>query len=238
MSFGGEKRDRRGKVFVEMKKWFGELNMNTMLKVVAGKRYIRSVEGEDEEEMMICRGTMKRVGRELDSMFGKWLEEHRRKRSSNNAIESLIVGGADTTTVMLTWTLSLLLNNRYARIKAQEEVETQVGKDRQLHRDPKIWPDPYEFRAESFLTPDQKGLDVMVMDFELIPFGAERRSCPGIGLADHMLHMVLATLLQNFDMSTPNGEPVDMTMIAGLTNAKASPLQVVLSPRLHATIDA
>ncbi|KAI3802368.1 hypothetical protein L1987_30500 [Smallanthus sonchifolius] len=348
----GEKGDGRGKVLLEMKKWFGELNMNTMLKVVVGKRYTGGLDGEDEEEMVICRGVirewfqylgqflvadalpflgwldlggyekaMKRVGNELDSMFGKWLEEHRRNATEVNdfmdvmiqvvkdndlagynadtiikaTCESLIAGGADTTTVMLTWTLSLLLNNRYALIKAQEELETQVGKDRQvnesdiknlvylqaivketlrlypaaflnapraftkdctifgyhvskgtwllintwkLQRDPKIWPDPCEFRPERFLTLDQKVIDVKVMDFELIPFGAGRRSCPGIGLANQMLHMVLATLIQNFDMSTPNGEPVDMTAIAGLTNAKASPLEVLLSPRLHAIIDA
>ncbi|KAI3773845.1 hypothetical protein L1987_48382 [Smallanthus sonchifolius] len=171
--FWREKRDERGKVLVEMKKWFGELNMNTMLKAVAGKRYTGG-DSEDEEEMMSCREvirewfqylgqflvayalpflgwldlggyekTMKRVARELDSMFGKWLEEHRRKRSSGNGtevndfidvmIQSLIAGGADTSTVMLTWALSLLLNNRYALRKAQEELDTQVGKDRQVN---------------------------------------------------------------------------------------------------------
>jgi len=113
-----EKRDGQGKVLVEMKKWFGELNMNTMLKVVVGKRFIGGVGGEDEEEMMSCRGVlrelsqylgqflvadalpflnwldlggykkiMKRVARELDSIFGKWLEEHREKRSTGKSIE-------------------------------------------------------------------------------------------------------------------------------------------------------
>ncbi|KAJ0795459.1 putative cytochrome P450 [Helianthus annuus] len=115
-----EKRDGQGKVLVEMKKWFGELNMNTMLKVVAGKRYTGGgVDGEDEEEMKRCRevirvwfqylgqyvvadalpflgwldlggheNTMKRIAKELDLMVGKWLEEHRHKRSSSNAIEA------------------------------------------------------------------------------------------------------------------------------------------------------
>ncbi|KAI7752901.1 hypothetical protein M8C21_000060, partial [Ambrosia artemisiifolia] len=31
--------------------------------------------------------TMQRVARELDSIFGKWLEEHRKKRSSGNATD-------------------------------------------------------------------------------------------------------------------------------------------------------
>ncbi|KAI7747505.1 hypothetical protein M8C21_016707, partial [Ambrosia artemisiifolia] len=348
-----ERKDGQGKVLVEMKKWFGELNMNTMLKLVAGKRYTGGVEGEDEEEMMSCRAVirewfqylglfvvadalpfigwmdlgghqkaMERVARDLDLMFGKWLEEHRRKRSSSSVVEvndfmdvmiqlveddeiagynadtiikatceSLIAGGADTTTVMLTWTLSLLLNNRYALEKVQEELDTQVGKDRprlnesdinklvylqavvketlrlypaaflnapraftkdcniagyhvpkgtwlliniwKLHRDPRIWSDPNEFRPERFLSPNHIGLDVKGSNFELIPFGAGRRSCPGIGLADQMLLTVLATLLQNFDISSPDDAPIDMSASAGLTNAKATPLEVLVSPRLH-----
>ncbi|MFS7952343.1 putative cytochrome P450 [Helianthus anomalus] len=333
-----------------MKKWFRELYMNIMLKVVVGKRYNRG-KGEDEEEETRSYGEvisewfhylgqflvaialpfldwldlggykkiMKRVARELDYIVGKWLEEHRRKSSFDNVKEendfmdvliqvveddddvavtpfqTLIAGGSDTTTVMLTWTLSLLLNNPYALRKAQEELDTQVGQDRQvnesdiknlcylhaivketlrlypatflnatkvctkdctiagyhvpkgtwlivntwkLHRDPNIWQDPCEFRPERFLSPNQRGVDVIGMDFEMIPFGARRRRCPGIGLACQTLHMVLATLLHNFVISTPNGEPVDMSAIAGLTNAKATPPEVLISPCLHATIDA
>nr|GEV88118.1 cytochrome P450 CYP82D47-like [Tanacetum cinerariifolium] len=44
---------------------------------------------------------------------------------------TLIVSSSDTMIVMLTWTLSLLLNNRDALKKAQEELELQVG-DRQV----------------------------------------------------------------------------------------------------------
>ncbi|KAK1436564.1 hypothetical protein QVD17_02345 [Tagetes erecta] len=350
-----EKRDEQGKVLVEMKKWFGELNMNLMLKLLAGKRYTGGGDGEDDEEMMSCRKVirewveylgqflvadalpflrwldlggyekeMSRVARELDSMVGKWLAEHRQKLSSGNATdindfmdvmiqvvedddvvgydadtiikatcEALIGGGADTPTVMLTWTLSLLLNNPCTLRKLQEELDTQVGKHRRvddsdiknlvylqaviketlrlypatflggprafkkdctiaghhvpkgtwlyvnmwkLHRDPKIWLDPCEFKPERFLTPDRKSIDVKGFDFELIPFGAGRRCCPGIGYAKQLLHIVLATLLQNFEISVPNGAPVDMTAINGLTNAKAGPLEVLVSPRLK--IDA
>ncbi|KAJ0795455.1 putative cytochrome P450 [Helianthus annuus] len=97
-----------------------------------------------------------------------------------------------------------------------------------IHRDVKIWSDPYEFRPERFLTPDQNAFDVKWTEFEFsIPFGGGRRCCPGITFAYQTLHMVLATLLQNFEMSTQNGAPID---IPGLTNAKAYPLEVVVSP--------
>ncbi|KAL8199466.1 hypothetical protein R6Q57_013034 [Mikania cordata] len=101
-----------------------------------------------------------------------------------------------------------------------------------LHRDPNIWSDPCEFKPERFLTSNHKGLDVIGVDFELIPFGAGRRSCPGTRLALQMLHTVLATLLQNFEMSTPSDAPVDMTANVGMTNAKAGPLEVLVSPRV------
>ncbi|GKA02712.1 cytochrome P450 CYP82D47-like protein [Tanacetum coccineum] len=45
--------------------------------------------------------------------------------------------------------------------------------------------------------------ETMVISFALIPFEAGGRSCRGTGLALQMLHMVLATLLQKFELSTP-----------------------------------
>ncbi|XP_022762796.1 cytochrome P450 82C4-like [Durio zibethinus] len=46
--------------------------------------------------------------------------------------QSLLLGGNDTTVLTLTWALSLLLNNRHAIKKAQDELEAQVGKGRQV----------------------------------------------------------------------------------------------------------
>ncbi|KAK8561190.1 hypothetical protein V6N12_048264 [Hibiscus sabdariffa] len=45
---------------------------------------------------------------------------------------TLVLGGADTTMVTLTWALSLLLNNRHVLKKAQDELDTHVGKQRQV----------------------------------------------------------------------------------------------------------
>lgn len=42
----------------------------------------------------------------------------------------MISGGTDTTTVTLTWALSLLLNNPHALRKAQEELDVHVGRER------------------------------------------------------------------------------------------------------------
>lgn len=193
---------------------------------------------------------------------------------------------------MLTWMMSLLLNNPQSLRKAQEEIDKVVGKDRQinesditnlvylqaivketlrlypagrlggmreftedctvagyhvpkgtwlmvnlwkLQQDPEIWSNPLEFRPERFLEGNHKHVDVKGTNFELIPFGAGRRSCPGTALALQILHLVVGTLLQNFDIRTPDDGPIDMAETAGLTSAKASPLEVLISPRMSCT---
>ncbi|XP_047325105.1 LOW QUALITY PROTEIN: cytochrome P450 CYP82D47-like [Impatiens glandulifera] len=201
---------------------------------------------------------------------------------------NMIIGGTDTTSTILTWTLSLLMNNPHKLRKAKEEIDVEVGMKRQveesdipklvylqatiketlrlyspgplggirelsqdlkiggyhvpkgtrlithiwkLQRDPKVWSDPSEFRPERFLT-TQKEIDVRGQHFELIPFGVGRRICPGINLGMQIIHFVIATFLQGFEISTLNNEPVDMSEISGLSNTKALPLELLITPRL------
>lgn len=46
--------------------------------------------------------------------------------------QSMVAGGAETTTVALTWALALLLKNKDKLKKAQEELHIHVGKDRMV----------------------------------------------------------------------------------------------------------
>ncbi|KAI6688930.1 hypothetical protein NL676_025758 [Syzygium grande] len=100
-----------------------------------------------------------------------------------------------------------------------------------IHRDPRIWSEPLEFRPERFLT-THKDFDIRGQNFELIPFGSGRRMCPGINLAMQMMSLSLAALLQGFDITTSADEPVDMAEAIGMTNLKATPLEVLATPRL------
>ncbi|KAF5962005.1 hypothetical protein HYC85_003214 [Camellia sinensis] len=189
---------------------------------------------------------------------------------------------------MLTWALSLLMNNRHVLKIVQEELDIHVSKERQvdesdisklvylqaviketlrlypaaplsgpreftqdctiggyhvykgtrlilntwkLQRDPNIWSEPCEFKPERFLT-THKDVDVNGQHFELIPFGAGRRVCPGIAFGIQMLHLVLARLLHGFEILPASNALVDMSESAGLTNMKATPLEVLVKPRL------
>ena len=58
--------------------------------------------------------------------------------------------------------------------------------------------------------------------------------CPGISFALQVTQLTLATLLHTFEIATPSNEPVDMTEKVGLTNLKATPLEVSLTPCLAA----
>ncbi|KAL4583645.1 hypothetical protein LXL04_008226 [Taraxacum kok-saghyz] len=201
---------------------------------------------------------------------------------------AIIIAGLDTTSVTLTWALSLLLNNPRALKIAQDEIDEHVGRERpveesdlknlvyldaiiketlrlypagplgvphesvddcivsgynvpkgtrlliniwKIHRDPNIWSDPNEFQPERFLT-SHKDVDVKGKHYELLPFGSGRRMCPGVFFALQALHLTLATLIQQFELQKPSNEPVDMRECSGLTTGKATPLEVLLSPRL------
>ncbi|KAL2477934.1 Cytochrome [Forsythia ovata] len=92
-------------------------------------------------------------------------------------------------------------------------------------RDSDTWSSPYSFMPERFL--DHK-TDLRGQDFELIPFGAGRRICLGLPLAHRMVHLMLATLICNFEWKLEEGskrEEVDMSDKFGLTLQKAIPLK-------------
>ncbi|BAU01094.1 Cytochrome P450 [Vigna angularis] len=100
-----------------------------------------------------------------------------------------------------------------------------------IHRDPSVWSDPLEFKPERFLTTHQH-VDLRGRHFELLPFGSGRRMCAGMSLGLNVLHFTLANMLHSFDISNPSTDPVDMTEFFGFTNTRATPLEVLVKPRL------
>ncbi|KAL4364921.1 cytochrome P450 CYP82D47 [Arachis hypogaea] len=117
-------------------------------------------------------------------------------------------------------------------IKAGTRMFLNIWK---LHRDPRVWLDPLEFKPERFLT-THKDLDVKGQHFELLPFGGGRRSCPGITFGVQMTHLALAAFLHAFEVTTPFDAPVDMSASFGLTMMKATPFELLLKPRLSPSI--
>ncbi|XP_010527268.1 PREDICTED: cytochrome P450 82G1-like [Tarenaya hassleriana] len=100
-----------------------------------------------------------------------------------------------------------------------------------LHRDPKIWQEPEVFRPERFMVEETKGWDKS--GYEYIPFSSGRRSCPGMNLGLRVVYLVLARLLQGFELRRVSDEPLDMAEGPGLALPKVEPIEVSVMPRLE-----
>ncbi|WOH10381.1 hypothetical protein DCAR_0729849 [Daucus carota subsp. sativus] len=106
-----------------------------------------------------------------------------------------------------------------------------------MGRDRKCWNDPEAFKPSRFLNvgaPDYK-----MNNFEFLPFGTGRRSCPGMQLGLYTFEMGVAHLLHCFNWELPDGmkpTQVDMSDVFGLSAPKATRLTAVPSPRLKCPI--
>ncbi|KZV18242.1 hypothetical protein F511_28108 [Dorcoceras hygrometricum] len=121
------------------------------------------------------------------------------------------------------------IDNKY-QVPAKTRVifnATAIGMD------PKYWENPGNFFPERFLNSD---IDFRGQHFELLPFGAGRRGCPGINFAISLVELALANLLFLFDWELPQGTSpgdVDMEEALGITMHKKIPLYLVASPPTH-----
>uniref|UniRef100_A0A6N2KQI7 Cytochrome P450 n=1 Tax=Salix viminalis TaxID=40686 RepID=A0A6N2KQI7_SALVM len=101
-------------------------------------------------------------------------------------------------------------------------------------RDPENWESPFEFDPDRFMG---SSIDLKGNDFELTPFGAGRRICPGIFIALFTVELSLANLLHKFDWEMPSGmnrEDIDMNdVLPGIAPRMRDDLCLV--PKAYAT---
>ncbi|XP_037495418.1 cytochrome P450 71B34-like, partial [Jatropha curcas] len=96
-----------------------------------------------------------------------------------------------------------------------------------IGKDPKIWKNPEEFIPERFI---DNSIDFRGQNYEFLPFGGGRRSCPGITMGLALVELALANLLFCFDWELPyNMKEADINMEEkfGLTNHKKEALMLV-----------
>ncbi|XP_009350171.2 cytochrome P450 736A117-like [Pyrus x bretschneideri] len=112
-------------------------------------------------------------------------------------------------------------------IKAKTQVMINAW---HIGRDPKVYEKPEDFEPERFLNSE---IDYKGTDFQLIPFGAGRRICPGIHFAIAINEIALASTVHKYDWELPSGasvEDLDMTESTGLTVRIKNPLKAVAIP--------
>ncbi|CAN6578442.1 unnamed protein product [Malus baccata var. baccata] len=115
------------------------------------------------------------------------------------------------------------------KIKAKTHVMVNAW---QIGRDPKLYENPEEFEPERFLNSE---VDYKGNDFQLIPFGAGRRVCPGIQFGMTLNEIALANIVHKFDWELPggaSGEDLDTTESTGITVHRKYPLRAVAIPYL------
>ncbi|KAG5608411.1 hypothetical protein H5410_019692 [Solanum commersonii] len=153
---------------------------------------------------------MKKTFKDIDSIFQRWLDEHVKTRETSLMEVNGGGNERDFIDVMLSKMSNEHLHEGYSRdtvIKAtifevlrlyppgpllvpHENTEDcvvsgyHVPKGTRLYtnimklqQDPKIWSNPDQFNPDRFFTID---IDFHGQDYELIPFGSGRRSCPEI----------------------------------------------------------
>ncbi|KAK9668242.1 hypothetical protein RND81_13G044100 [Saponaria officinalis] len=99
-----------------------------------------------------------------------------------------------------------------------------------MGRDPNLWENPLSFEPERFLNSE---IDFRGRDFELMPFGSGRRICPGLPLANRMVHLLLAAFIHGFEWKLENGiSPDDLNMDEkfGITLERAQHLRAIPVP--------
>lgn len=104
-----------------------------------------------------------------------------------------------------------------------------------MGRNPQYWNDPENFYPERF---ENVSTELLGNDFELTPFGAGRRICPGLNFGLANVQFPLAQLLYHLDWKLPNGmspADVDTIEVEALTVGRKNPL--ILIPTVYNSID-
>ncbi|KAI5678310.1 hypothetical protein M9H77_09260 [Catharanthus roseus] len=96
-----------------------------------------------------------------------------------------------------------------------------------IGRDSCLWEEAEVFKPERFLN---TSLDFKGHNFQYIPFGSGRRSCPGVNFAIPIAELALANLIHKFNFSLPDGvtaEDLDPTDVVGFISQKETPLSFI-----------
>ncbi|KFK33248.1 hypothetical protein AALP_AA6G350000 [Arabis alpina] len=99
----------------------------------------------------------------------------------------------------------------------------------EIGRDPEVWKEPMAFKPERFM-----GEEVDITGsrgIKMMPFGAGRRICPGIGLAMLHLEYYVANIVREFEWKEVPEHQVDLTEKLEFTVVMKHPLKVRAVPR-------
>uniref|UniRef100_A0A7N0TMA3 Cytochrome P450 n=1 Tax=Kalanchoe fedtschenkoi TaxID=63787 RepID=A0A7N0TMA3_KALFE len=98
--------------------------------------------------------------------------------------------------------------------------------------DPRLWSSPDMFDPERFLVGREEADMTCVKGVRMMPFGAGRRICPGLGMATVHVSLMLARMVQEFEWGAdPNNNIIDYTGKLEFTVVMKNPLRAMIKPR-------
>ncbi|KAJ8498690.1 hypothetical protein OPV22_009242 [Ensete ventricosum] len=102
----------------------------------------------------------------------------------------------------------------------------------EMNWDEKAWEEPMEFKPERFLGIEGGAVDLTgSREIKMMPFGAGRRICPGLGLALLHLQYFVANLVRRFEWKAVEGEEVDLSEKVEFAVVMKNPLRARVIPR-------
>ncbi|RYC55799.1 hypothetical protein CHU98_g10416 [Xylaria longipes] len=104
-----------------------------------------------------------------------------------------------------------------------------------MHHDPERYPDPMAFKPERFLhdplSSAQSSNLPNPLERDHWMFGAGRRICPGMWVAEREIWLTVSRMLWAFEMEASPDHPIDLKEYDGLSGRSPVPFQVYLKPR-------
>ncbi|KAJ3576647.1 hypothetical protein NP233_g278 [Leucocoprinus birnbaumii] len=104
-----------------------------------------------------------------------------------------------------------------------------------MHHDPQRHPDPFTFKPERYINDGTLSSESAnlpdAMDRDHWMFGAGRRICPGMWVAEREVFLAIARMLWAFDMKEIPGEPIDLKEYDGLSGRSPVPFRIRMVPR-------
>ncbi|CAH8385064.1 unnamed protein product [Eruca vesicaria subsp. sativa] len=100
----------------------------------------------------------------------------------------------------------------------------------EIGRDPSVWDEPMKFKPERFMGGEPVDITGS-RGIKMMPFGAGRRICPGIGLAMVHLEYYVANMVREFEWKGVKGCEVDLAEKVEFTVVMKHPLKARAVPR-------
>ncbi|KAE8316489.1 cytochrome P450 [Aspergillus transmontanensis] len=170
---------------------------------------------------------------------------------------AFMIGGVETTAAIMRWFSALIPAYPEIQQKAQEELDRVVGRDRlpgiedeqnlpychaiikeverTMHHDLTCHSNPETFDPDRYvndsLTSAESANVTNPMERDHWMFGAGRRICPGMLVAEREIWLTISRMLWAFVMYEIPDEPIDLKEYDGLSGHSPVPFRIGLKPR-------